>query len=92
MTNTISTLNTKQIKISYHTVGAFGLRPSHFAFLKVMLASASAWWKNRRAPRAIPVPVAVTEEKNGKAKKNKKAMSTQSVAERGNIPGNHGKM
>lgn len=25
MTNTISTLNTKQIKISYHTVGAFGI-------------------------------------------------------------------
>ena len=68
MTNTISTLNTKQIKISYHTVGAFGLRPSHFAFLKVMLASASAWWKNRRAPRAIPVPVAVTEEKNANRK------------------------
>ncbi len=53
---------------------AFGLRPSHFAFLKVMLDSASAWWKNRHAPEVIPAPVAVTEEKNGKAKKNKNTL------------------
>lgn len=52
---------------------AFGLRPSHFAFLKVALDSMSAWWKNRHAPEAIPAPVTVTEEKGGKIKKTKNA-------------------
>jgi DNA segregation ATPase FtsK/SpoIIIE-like protein len=35
---------------------AFGVRPSHFAFVKVWIASVVTWWENRRERRETPFP------------------------------------